>query len=113
MATECDRQRVRDEAIASYATWCVDLKLAVKKAEPNPLALDSSWTNLTMPLVEAGVAKIVDVGSRVFSLDTGQKGTIVAKADSNTELLVQFDGGRFYTFGAGKKESCWELGTFW
>ena len=93
----------------AYARAITDLRPLVAKAAPQPLALHFRWTNLTMGLVRAGVAKVVGVGSRVRCLHSGVCGTIVGEADGNTELYVEMDGGDVRTYSAGKKETQWDL----
>jgi hypothetical protein len=98
-----------DEVLDLYDRAICDLRPLVAKATPDPLALHGRWTHFTRSLVDAGVARVVDVGSRVRCLHSGVCGTVVGETDGNTELVVEFDGGGTGTYKAGKRETGWEL----
>ena len=95
-------------ALDNFARSVMDLRPVIAEARGLPLALgpDSRFCD---GLVEAGIVKRIDIGSKVMALETKDYGVVTGWADGNTEVLVQWDRGGETAASAGKREVCWDL----
>ena len=75
----------------------------------SPLALGPHISHVCDGLVDAGVAKRIDMGSRVMSLKTKRQGVVTGWADDRTEVVVQWENGAESVEDAGKRETRWGL----
>ena len=95
-------------ALDNFARSVMDLRPVIAEARGLPLALgpDSRFCD---GLVEAGIVKRIDIGSKVMALETKDYGVVTGWADGNTEVLVKWDRGGETAAKAGKKETSWDL----
>ena len=95
----------REAALDSFARAIMDLRPILAEARGLPLALGPHISHVCDGLVDAGVAKRIDVGSRVMRLKFKDYGVVTGWADDRTEVVVKWDGGNTSIEDAGKRET--------
>ena len=96
-------------ALDSFARAITDLRPILAKARGLPLALGPHTAPVCDGLVAAGVAKRIEIGSKVMWIEKGTRGVVTGWTDGNTEVLVKGENGDERTAKAGKRETEWHL----
>ena len=99
----------REAALDGFARGIMDLRPILAEARGLPLALGPHISHFCDGLVDAGVVKRIDIGSRVMRLKFKDYGVVTGWADDRTEVVVKWDGGGTSIEDAGKYEVRWRL----